>query len=270
MVEVSGQSHEQILYGLLGRMKKKNNWLQLMDPHSSVILGAQVTIHKLLSTFHADFSESPWYFMEALGLKTDDPIVRGLARAQLLQQACGIVCHQELRLGKAPYSLLILVCEDVHYEYKLHVAREAYSIPQGCLNLFMVRLRLMFPTPEQLVEHGCDVLRAFAQTAFTGVDWCERFHARMRTDLRNAGPGRNPAVSSARCFCQELATLHKNIGGNSGGSWAAAQAEPGRPKRRGVNPKLMHRNMKICTTKKLVAPNRPLNPDELARAHVRS
>lgn len=203
---------DDIMYGILGRQKEKARLLDLIRPTSSPIVLAQAQVCQLMVEWGPESQH--WKLLARMGACMADPGLRHKVRVLLLQAHVGLVEYFGLRFGAPPYSLGALCDPAASAALKAKVVDGLFKSPAPCLPLFARRLQQLFATREDILASAPSVIESWAIAAPVGVDWCERAHAQMRTDLRSDGPARSATASANRCFCRQAAASQADRGGH--------------------------------------------------------
>lgn len=269
------------LYDLFGDgVRPRAGLKEMLDERGSIIARCQERLLRLLKTWRPDASE--WALLQAAGGDLNSVPLGAWARRQVILLSSGVFDHFDLRFCRPPYCLSKLVDPAVSPADRLEHARLFLRLPRHCMSVFCTRLVELFPSAESLVHQGGPVIEAWLLSTPVCIDYTERSHAQMRSDLRSSGRARSTTISANRMVAQQMRAAHVERTGadpamapraSDAGvghclGHAAAAAAPlsasSAPKRPGGNPRLEFNNHKLATWKRLHAAGRPITVEEQA------
>jgi len=131
----------------------------------------------------------------------------------------------------------------------------------------------LYQDEDEFIVRAPLALQAWGQSAITSIDFSERSHSQMRTDLISSGPAHGFKAAADRLLCRQFAMAHTQLGGRDPGAMSIEDIV-GKPlclgksvnsKRAGLGSNIFFefRGVRLHSLKSLVAPNRPLSADEL-------
>ena len=268
---------DPLLYDILGDGEKKRaSLLDILNIESSPVCTIEQRCTILLSFWTAETRE--WSLFQALGGMFDNAEAWHGARSRLLQLSCSMFDHFTLRMSKPPYSLGKLVGPLLSRDEKLAVVDEFMAVPPHCRSMFVSRLLEMYPSRYLLLDAAPSIMQALDAATPIAIDFCERSHNHMRTELRSTGRSRSETCAANRVLVAQVKAEHLQRSGKdfsapalplcAGGSAGPAPAVP--PRARGGNPQMSHRNSMMRAHKALYAPDRPLRQEELVAVRERA
>lgn len=284
-----------ILHAILGYAQgKKATLSSLVHDYDSPIALCQSKLLACAEEWRP--TSNFWRLFGVVGGDFTSSSHRAFARQHLLLASSGLLDYFELRLQHPPYSLLKLLHEYTGDDRRRELAESFFAVPEHCRGLFSTRLRTSFPNVEALLRSGIHLLRAWGNYTWTGIDFVERSHGQMRTDLRSSSNARNFTVSANRIHCQQVYAEQEfrskkdkdaspDATGASpdalgaapdemGGSLVASGASPGA---KGASPdavvgksaiprggaRMAWQNQRIASQKSIIAPHRSLTKTEM-------
>ena len=263
---------DSILFAILSDgHSAKASLTSLLDSRNSPIAKSQQSLLNLLESWRPG---DEWSLFQALGGDFANTDAKLWARAQTLQLCSGLFDFFEIMMCSPPHNLLRLTDDAVPTERKRAAAAEFLLCPEHCLSLFSLRLREKCPTVPSLLNHGAQILRSWGQSSFVAIDFSERSHGQMRTDLSSSGRSRSFATSSNRMFCQQMKAelISRGCSDPAGAkplrNACVAGLDGSAPLLPDVKPKskrMEFQNCRLATFKKVHAPHRPLTSDERHR-----
>ena len=268
---------DRVLYEVLGDgVKERASLATLLDEETSVLASSQQSLLSLLERWGEDVDS--WELFGCLAGDYDDASSMLSARNHVLQLMASLQDHFVLRMKHPPYTLFKLADKNLDQSSKQKVAEDLFARPEHCLSQFCLRLREMCPSPAAVLAHGPHVVTALSSGTPIAIDFLERSHGKMRTDLRSTGRARNATASCNRIFCQQIAAEHHRRTGvaphlpplhirKGDGVVDGIESDELRPKKKprlGGNPRLEWQNSRMSAYKKVHAPNRPLSSHERA------
>ena len=199
---------DQVLYALLGNANKMGiTMLELVSQEHSPIGKALNTLANLLCHWGPEAEE--WNLIRTLGIDFNDIDVRRTARNQILGLRVGLLDHFELRLTKAPYSI-VASRDDATVSAAVRIV---FSTPLLCLPLSCQRLKARYPTQMSFKRNAPAKLERLLSRVFAHISFGERLHAQMRQDLLSSGGSRNFVGSVHRVQCKQALAHHVARGG---------------------------------------------------------
>ena len=270
-----------LLYDILGDgVNPRAELLDLVGTAEPLLSKIQSNLLKLATEWTSG-ADTHWIVFLSLGGEFASLEARAFARREILQLSVGMVDHFEKRMQHPPYSLLAkLLSDDLTLHDKQHIAQEFLDLPSHCLSFFSARLRDRCPTVQALLTEGIHILRTWNK-CFIAIDFVERSHAQMRTDLHCMTSGRDNVSSADRVFCQQVRSefmkcspCNPSLVGplshtccNLGVDALVPHGE--KRKSRHVGNSFIHLlNLKMSSFKEIHAPDRPLTAAELERVRA--
>lgn len=271
---------DRVLYEVLGDgVKERASLATLLDEETSVLASSQQSLLSLLERWGEDVDS--WELFGCLAGDYADPVSMLSARNHVLQLMASLQDHFVLRMKHPPYTLFKLADKNLDQSSKQKVAEDLFARPEHCLSQFCLRLRELCPSPAAVLAHGPHVVTALSSGTPIAIDFLERSHGKMRTDLRSTGRARNATASCNRIYCQQIAAEHHRRTGvaphlphdirkgdgvvvSSGDGIESDELRPKKMQRLGGNPMMEWQNSRMSAYKKVHAPNRPLSSDERA------
>ena len=295
LISVHGEV-DRVLHAILGyATEKKAKLSELVHEGASPIALCQSKVLACVQEWTP--ASEMWHLFKAMGGNFDSPACKAFARQHLLLASSGLLDYFEMRLEHPPYSLLKLLHEYTSDDNRRGLAESFFAVPEHCLGCFARRMRLSFPTVEALLSSDIHLLRAWGEHSFTGIDFVERSHGQMRTDLRSNTHARNFTMSANRIHCRQVRAEHEarcskfagassNMRGASPNALGGAPGEVAGPivAAEGASPdgenalpdaiarkssvprggaRMAWQNQRIATLKSIIAPHRKLQEAEL-------
>ena len=212
-----------VLFKVLGSGKKYSRMtvLELCTPSLSPVCEAQQAFCELLTNFSS--TNILWQLFTFVAGDFNDINVRVHARSHILKLDAGLVSYFCIRLSGPPHSLLCILFDQGEVSDEFVDARLAdfYSKPEQCLSLMARNLRKRF-SGQSFVQQALPELQEWAEKAFLSMDYVERSHNHMRTDLRSSGRAKNVRLSMDRILVRQAEGHHRSRGGRPCGkklSW---------------------------------------------------
>ena len=209
VVFVTHKVHDAIMYAILGhgKQKRKIDMCEFVVPDTSPVVAGQAQLVELLKYWNE--GNKALALLTLLGADYRDAPLRLRSRAHILRSDAGLVTYFASRLSRPPYSLILLLfLDELGLDVITAVCLDFLSIPLECLPQMCRVWRTRFWTVAMLLEGALPDIWAWSQTCRLAIDFSERSHGQMRTDLRTAGPGKNKTSSTDRMVCRQLKAAH--------------------------------------------------------------
>ena len=266
---------DDLLYKFLGHDKLRINLTQLLDPADSPLCSSQQALVTFASAFNSE-AMSAWSLLGMVGCNMVSPVVRLAARRELLQLSGGLLEVFELRFSHPPYSLVLLDLQHVTVEHKNEILNFFFKEDVNRMSLLCKRLRQKYDTRSKMLHSGSKVVRFIADKAPISIDFSERTHAAMRTDVASEGPACSATFSANRVLCAQVKTAFTTQGGKSvlPAMPAASDANndglrPAKKRRGGGSAYLSYHNHRLAAIKRILSPDIPLSQQQLCEAKTK-
>jgi hypothetical protein len=208
---------DDTLRQILGRDRSRISLWDFTCPASSPVVKAQETYVRLLSDWSPE--SSTFKLLQLTGGDMTSVELMMKARAHFLKLDVGVFDHFTLRLGGPPYSLLSMYFGDsVTREFVDRKLGHFYSMPLQCFALMCRQLRSRFPNKNTIKEEARDDLLFWSNTTDLAMDFSERSHGQMRTDLRSDVRARSVFDSASRMICHQIQSEHVSRNGDPVGA----------------------------------------------------
>lgn len=268
---------EVLMYQLLGHNKKRASLGDLSHPTTSIVAACQDVLWKL-ATVKLE-ARNPWHLVAFLGVDATAEQFPRSARRHILQVSAGVTQVFELRMasGSGPHRLAWLCYEVVSLEEKRDVVRKLFTYPAECLPFMVFCLRKLYPTEAMFLQKAPATLRVWLES-FHSIDFSERAHAQMRTDLSSDGCSKNFAAACNRLVVRQLIASHIDKGGVDVGTAPVAGVlcdenlgnEGSSSARAGLgsSPFIVFHNIRMNTKKQLMAMGRNMTKNEIRQCQA--
>ena len=183
------------------------------DPSLSPVLCAHEVYWGLLSNWSGDYP--PFALLSALHVDFGSGDLRIKARAHFMKMDAGIANYFSDRLARPPYSLwAMMMDDDDSHEISEAALDDLLSIPFECLPILCRKWRMRFPSKAAL-RSPCGRMAVWSWIASVDVamDFTERSHNQMRTDLSTTSKGKAWHRCVDRMWCKQLHNKHAASGG---------------------------------------------------------
>ena len=147
-----------------------------------------------------------------MGIDFSTDANRLYCRQQVLQQSVGLVDIFEKRMSLPPHSLIACLSDDE--DWIKSTLDHLFTTPRLCLPIWAQRFIDMFPNALAARSPAAkSILVKFFNWTEACIDFSERSHAQMRTDLSSSGPVRSLPSSGNRVLCNQAKAEHIRRGG---------------------------------------------------------
>ena len=174
--------------------------------------------------------------------------------------------------SSGPHRLAWLCYDFVSLAVKQQIVHLLFAYPVECLPFMVFCLVKLYPTEAMFLEKAPATLRVWLRS-FHSIDFSERAHAQMRTDLASDGCSRSLAAACDRLLVRQFVAAHIDRGGHDVvvAPAAAAICDKGdgdecsrsRPRAStGSSPFLEFHSVRMHTKKMLIGQNRKLTSEE--------
>ena len=272
---ICGRPVDRLTYQLLGHNKTRASLGDLSHPTSSLVASCQDSLWKLAAVGLEE--NSPWHLVSFLGIDTGTAAFRMSRRRHNLQVSAGVTQVFELRMGASsgPHMLAWLCYDFVSLAVKRQIVHTLFAYPVECLPFMVFCLVKLYPTEAMFLNKAPATLLVWLQS-FHSIDFSERAHAQMRTDLASDGCSRSFPTACDRLLVRQFVAAHIDRGGRDvGAAPAAAVAAPicdkgdgdewSRSRPRvciGSSPFMEFHSVRMHTKKLLIGQNRKLTSEE--------
>ena len=202
-----------LMYRLLGHGGQNRATVgDLIHPTKSLIAAFQDDMWKL--TDLRCEAGRPWHIASLVGLDASSLPFRMASRRHILQISAGVTQVFELRMSAAsgPHRLAWLCYDVVSLEVKEAIVRKLFKYPDECLPFMVLCLRKLYPSEALFLQKAPATLLVWLEVAHS-IDFSERAHAQMRSDLASDGCARCFPSSADRLLVKQFLASHVERGG---------------------------------------------------------
>jgi hypothetical protein len=178
--------------------------------------------------------------------------------------------------GSGPHRLAWLCYEVVGLAVKRDIVHKLFTYPAECLPFMVFCLRKLYPTEAMFLQKAPATLRVWLES-FHSIDFSERAHAQMRTDLSSDGCSKNFAAACNRLVVRQLIASHIDKGGVDVGTAPVAgvlcdenHVIINNNKRAGLgsSPFIVFHSIRMRTKKQLMAMGRNMTKNEIRQCEA--
>jgi len=187
VVFIMNRSLNTILYSIFGADgHERIDLAAFLLPGTSPVVRAQAFCAQILNHWSRDNPQLQMLVL--LGADFSNRELRIRMRAHTLKADSGLNTYFVVRMSKPPYSCACICYPDSYPASWLdEKLQEFYETPFACLPLLCRRWRKKFPTRTAFQRDAVSSVWSFLQSVALAIDWNERSHRRMRSDLWSSG-----------------------------------------------------------------------------------